>query len=93
MHVFPNGKKYIGITAQALERRFDCGRGYQINPMKRAIKKYGWENVRHELLFNNLDLHTAKPVTVPKQTALSQGSTLILLRFLQNLSIYPQMPQ
>ena len=54
MHVFPNGKKYIGITAQSLKRRFDCGRGYQINPMKRAIKKYGWENVKHELLLDNL---------------------------------------
>jgi len=59
MHVFPNGKKYIGITAQALKRRFDCGRGYQTNPMKRAIKKYGWENVRHELLFNNLEKEDA----------------------------------
>lgn len=54
MHIFPNGKKYIGITMQELKARFDNGNGYKNNPMKRAIKKYGWENIKHDLLFDNL---------------------------------------
>lgn len=54
MHLFPNGKRYIGITSQELHSRFDNGNGYKGNPMKRAIKKYGWENIKHFLLFDNL---------------------------------------
>lgn len=53
-HIFPNNKIYIGITSQTPKNRFDNGNGYKTNPMKRAIKKYGWENVRHEILFENL---------------------------------------
>ena len=54
MHIFPNGKKYIGITKQSLKERFDSGYGYKIPPMKNAIQKYGWENVEHKLLFDKL---------------------------------------
>ena len=54
MHIFPNGKKYIGITKQSLKERFDSGYGYRVSPMKNAIQKYGWKNVEHKLLFENL---------------------------------------
>lgn len=59
MHTFPNGKKYIGITKQSLKERFDSGYGYRIPPMKNAIQKYGWENVEHKLLFENLSKEQA----------------------------------
>ena len=60
MHTFPNGKKYIGITKQELKARFDNGNGYKNNPMKGAIKKYGWGNIKHDLLFDNLTKEQAE---------------------------------
>lgn len=54
-HTFPNGKVYIGITSQPLEKRFENGRGYKQCPkMHNAILKYGWNNVEHELLMTGL---------------------------------------
>ena len=50
-HLFPNGKRYIGITKTSLERRFDNGNSYKTCPLiDRAIKKYGWENIEHFVL-------------------------------------------
>lgn len=54
-HIFPNGKRYVGITCQPLNRRWRDGNGYTANViMTRAIKKYGWENIRHNVLAENL---------------------------------------
>lgn len=51
IHIFPNGKVYIGITSQPFKSRWRYGKGYGNNPyMVRAIKKYGWENVKHKIL-------------------------------------------
>jgi group I intron endonuclease len=50
-HVFPNGKRYIGITSQEPENRWKGGKGYFKNPqMQRAIRKYGWEHIAHNIL-------------------------------------------
>lgn len=57
MHVFPNGKRYIGITCQKpIEKRwYSKGTGYKQCPkMWSAIQKYGWENVEHIVLFEGL---------------------------------------
>lgn len=56
-HTFPNNKVYIGITQQEPEKRWKKGLGYDSHQkiMKRAIKKYGWENIKHEILFQNLN--------------------------------------
>ena len=55
-HTCPNGKVYLGITRTAFETR--CGNGgcnYRKNTLfYRAIQKYGWKNIRHEILFDNL---------------------------------------
>ena len=50
VHVCPNGKKYVGCTTQARpERRWREGRGYYQNKhFYSAIKKYGWNNIKHE---------------------------------------------
>ena len=55
MHIFPNGKAYIGITKQEPKVRWGGGNGYARNEyMHRAIKKYGWENIEHIILFDGL---------------------------------------
>ena len=60
-HTFPNGKVYIGITQQTLIRRWQNGKGYYKNTfISKAIKKYGWGNVKHEVLFENLTKEDAE---------------------------------
>lgn len=60
-HTFPNNKLYFGITCRPLiERWRKDGSGYRKNPsMWRAIKKYGWDNVKHDILFENLSEEAA----------------------------------
>ena len=42
MHIFPNNKKYIGITKQTPEKRWENGKGYKHNNyIQNAINKYG----------------------------------------------------
>lgn len=54
-HTSPSGKIYIGITGQKVERRWGNGSGYSNNKyFTRAIKKYGWENFNHKILFTGL---------------------------------------
>lgn len=55
-HTFPNNKVYIGITQQEPEKRWKNGLGYDAHQtlMKRAIKKYGWQNIKHEILFKKI---------------------------------------
>lgn len=60
MHIFPNGKKYIGITTLDLERRWANGKNYEKQMVYNAIKKYGWGNIKHELLFENLTKEQAE---------------------------------
>ena len=50
-HTFPNGKRYVGITRTSPKRRWGDGRNYTTCPLVyRAIQKYGWENVTHEII-------------------------------------------
>lgn len=61
-HTFPNGKVYIGITSQTPQKRWKNGYGYlekrgnkYSQPfVARAILKYGWDNILHEILFEEL---------------------------------------
>lgn len=55
-HVFPNGKRYIGITSKSPKARWSNGHGYANRniPINRAITKYGWNNIQHNVLFTNL---------------------------------------
>ncbi len=49
---FPNGKKYCGQTSQKVERRWANGQGYKKCPLVyKAIIKYGWDNVKKEIIY------------------------------------------
>jgi hypothetical protein len=59
-HTCPNGKIYIGITSQTPDRRWMNGLGYREQPLFwRAIQKYGWENIQHEILLEGLSKEAA----------------------------------
>lgn len=58
-HVFPNGKRYIGITSNA-EKRWKNGEGYRTQgKIAKAIKHYGWDNVKHNVILDDLDKEQA----------------------------------
>ena len=47
-HTSPSGKVYIGVTSLRPKERWSGGAGYVKNKhFYRAIKKYGWENIKH----------------------------------------------
>lgn len=63
MHVSPSGKVYIGITKCDPFDRWKNGLGYlnknqngdyRQPAIARAIIKYGWDNFKHEILFEGL---------------------------------------
>lgn len=61
IHIFPNNKVYIGITSKNPKDRWDYGHGYlHQNVMNNAIKKYGWNNIEHKILFTNLTMEEAE---------------------------------
>lgn len=54
-HTSPNGKVYVGITLRNPIYRWNNGNGYCNNKyFLCAIKKYGWDNFKHEILFAGL---------------------------------------
>lgn len=51
----PDGKSYIGQTQQEPEKRWGSGTFYKNNAdLTDAIQKFGWTNVRHEILESGL---------------------------------------
>ena len=59
MHTSPNGKRYIGITSKSLKERW---RGlYSNNKRFHAdIIEFGWENFKHEILFQRITKEEAE---------------------------------
>lgn len=61
MHITPNNKRYIGITSLDVEKRWRKGNGYfNHKHFFNAIKKYGWENIIHKIIFSCLSEKEAK---------------------------------
>jgi len=60
-HLFPNGKRYIGITRTSPEKRWSDGKGYkEQQKMSRAIEKYGWDNIEHQIITDGLTREQAE---------------------------------
>ena len=60
---------YYGVTCQKAERRWrGNGRYYKTTSLQPYIEKYGWENIQHKVLFENIS----------KEDALSIEDSLIL---------------
>jgi len=65
IHTAPNGKKYVGITSQSVNERWRYGKGYKENSyFARAIRKYGWDNIIHEVVAENLSEDSAKNMEI-----------------------------
>lgn len=61
-HKTPNGKVYIGQTRNTPHDRWKNGLGYTCHKhgfFWKAILKYGWENIRHEILMEGLSKEDA----------------------------------
>lgn len=59
-HTSPSNKVYIGITSLKPTKRWANGLGYRTQlVMWNAIKKYGWDNFKHEILEYDLSYSEA----------------------------------
>lgn len=55
VHITPNNKKYFGITSRDVNVRWGEGEGYKNNKhFWQAIQKYGWDNIQHIIIMDNL---------------------------------------
>lgn len=60
-----NHKIYIGITCDVPKRRWKAGGGYKHNVyFYNAIKKYGWDNFKHDVLYENLTKEQAEEIEI-----------------------------
>lgn len=60
VHIFPNGKRYVGCTGTSLKTRWNGGLGYREQPnVFEAILKFGWNNIKHYVVFDNLTKNEA----------------------------------
>lgn len=73
-HTFPNGKRYIGITNQEPKRRWRDGKGYEGQAVYNAILKYGWKNIKHDILFTGLTKDEAEQKEIELIKALETNS-------------------
>lgn len=56
-----NNKKYVGITSQKVEYRWNYGKSYSSNKyFTSAINKYGWDGFEHIVLFDGLTKEEAQ---------------------------------
>lgn len=59
--LFPNGKRYVGMTKQKLNERWSKGNGYKNNKeMYSDILKYGWDNIDKSEIYTSLSMRQAQ---------------------------------
>jgi len=62
-HKTPSGKRYFGITGKKVSERWAYGRGYETcSAFKKAIDKYGWDNIEHIVLYEDLTKEEAESI-------------------------------
>lgn len=56
-----NGKRYVGVTSQEPEKRWNEGKGYTPRQphMYNAIQKWGWDNFEHQILVSGVSVDDA----------------------------------
>lgn len=64
MHITPSNKKYIGITSLFPNKRWQNGFGYRGQVFFNAIEKYGWNNIQHIIIKQNLTLKEAAQLEI-----------------------------
>ena len=61
IHIFPNNKKYVGVTENIIQRWGNDGIPYCQNiEMYKDIIKFGWENIQHEILLKTQSEYQAR---------------------------------
>lgn len=64
-HTCPNNKVYIGMTCQIPKKRWQNGKSYKgNNHFNNAINKYGWKNIKHEIIDCNLTKEEAEKLEI-----------------------------
>ena len=64
-HTSPSGYVYIGQTCLKPHRRWKNGHGYDDSQyFSNAIKKYGWDNIQHEILYEGLSKNEADEIEI-----------------------------
>ena len=54
IHTTPDGRKYVGMTNCNPRERWSNGRGYTQKVFGSAIEEFGWENILHEIIAEDL---------------------------------------
>ena len=59
-HTTPSNKVYIGITSQKETHRWGRdGHGYYTQAFGNAVRKYGWDNIQHEIICTGISREEA----------------------------------
>lgn len=65
IHELPDGRKYVGMTMQNPETRFNHGNGYRNNDaFYSEIDKIGWNNIKHVIVAENLAFQEAAQLEI-----------------------------
>lgn len=57
-HITPDGMIYVGVTSQDLKQRWQPSR-YRRTSLQPQIEKYGWDNIKHEVIYTCEDKNEA----------------------------------
>ena len=65
IHIFPNGKRYVGCTRQKPQARWKYGRGYRNQKrLYEAIEEFGWDNIEHIIICENMPESDARQLEI-----------------------------
>ena len=64
VHTTPDGKRYVGVTSIEPEKRWLNGKGYPQKVFGSAIEEFGWENILHEIVAENLSEQEASEMEI-----------------------------